>query len=54
MKPLDILGLVAGLCTSSSLIPQLVKSLKTRKAGDVSFFMFLVMMTGMRYGYIMG
>ena len=46
MEFLQILGLIAGICTSSSVIPQLVKSIKTKKAGDVSWFMFIVMMTG--------
>jgi MtN3 and saliva related transmembrane protein len=46
MEFIEILGLVAGICTSSSLIPQLVKTIKLRKADDVSVFMFIVMMTG--------
>lgn len=46
MQFIDILGLVAGICTSSSLVPQLIKTIKTKKAGDVSLFMFLVMLTG--------
>lgn len=46
MELIEILGLVAGICTSSSLIPQLVKTIKLRKAEDVSPFMFIVMMTG--------
>ena len=46
MKFIDILGLVAGACTSSSIIPQLVKTIKTKKAQDVSIFMFIVMLTG--------
>jgi len=46
MKSLEILGLVAGICTSSSVIPQLVKSVQTKKAGDVSWFMFVVLLTG--------
>jgi MtN3 and saliva related transmembrane protein len=46
MAFIDILGIVAGLCTSSSLIPQIVTTLKKKKAGEVSIFMFIVMMTG--------
>ncbi|WP_298734247.1 SemiSWEET transporter [uncultured Chitinophaga sp.] len=46
MQFIGILGLVAGICTSSSLIPQLIKTIKRRKADDVSVFMFIVMMTG--------
>lgn len=46
MEFIEILGLVAGICTSSSLIPQLVKTVQTKKAEDVSVFMFIVMFTG--------
>jgi MtN3 and saliva related transmembrane protein len=46
MEFIEILGLVAGLCTSSSILPQLIKTLKTKEANDVSVFMFIVMLTG--------
>lgn len=46
MTGIDIIGLVAGVCTSSSLIPQLVKTYKSKQAQDVSWFMFIVMLTG--------
>ncbi|RYY05795.1 MAG: hypothetical protein EOP43_08070, partial [Sphingobacteriaceae bacterium] len=39
-------GLVAGACTSCALIPQVVQTIKTKKASDVSIFMFVVMLTG--------
>jgi MtN3 and saliva related transmembrane protein len=35
----QIIGIVAGILTSSSFIPQLVKIIKTKKAEDVSAFM---------------
>ncbi|MGI4729080.1 MAG: SemiSWEET family sugar transporter [Janthinobacterium lividum] len=41
-----IIGLVAGACTSCALIPQVVQTIKTKKASDVSIFMFIVMLTG--------
>ncbi|WP_025762319.1 SemiSWEET family sugar transporter [Dyadobacter tibetensis] len=40
------LGIVAGICTSSSLIPQLVKTIKSKAASEVSTFMFIVLMSG--------
>lgn len=46
MKFIDILGLVAGICTSASLVPQLVTTIKKKKAQDVSLAMFIVMLTG--------
>ncbi len=46
MDFIQILGLVAGICTSSSILPQLIKTFKTKQANDVAVFMFIVMMTG--------
>ncbi|RYD72048.1 MAG: hypothetical protein EOP55_19510 [Sphingobacteriales bacterium] len=46
MQGIDILGIIAGICTSSSIIPQIVKTVKKKKATDVSIFMFIVLMTG--------
>jgi MtN3 and saliva related transmembrane protein len=46
MEFIDVLGLVAGICTSSSVIPQLIKTVKSKKAQDVSLFMFIVLLTG--------
>lgn len=46
MKFIEVLGIVAGLCTSASVIPQLIKTIRTRKAADVSVFMFIVLLTG--------
>lgn len=46
MEFIDILGLVAGICTSSSLIPQIVTTIKTKKAQDVAPAMFVVMLIG--------
>jgi MtN3 and saliva related transmembrane protein len=46
MEFIEILGLVAGVCTSSSLLPQLIKTIRVKKAEDVSVVMFIVMLTG--------
>lgn len=45
IKP-EYIGLVAGIITSSSLIPQLVKTIKEKKAEGVSVIMFLVLLAG--------
>lgn len=39
-------GIAAGVLTSISLLPQLVKILKTKKAGDLSWGMLLVLLAG--------
>lgn len=41
------IGIAAGICTSVSLIPQLAKIIKTRKAGDISFFMLFILLAGL-------
>jgi MtN3 and saliva related transmembrane protein len=46
MEFIDIFGLVAGLCTSAASVPQIVKTIKEKKAQDVSPVMFIVLLTG--------
>jgi MtN3 and saliva related transmembrane protein len=40
------IGLAAGILTASSLIPQVIKTLKTKKADEVSIKMLLVLQAG--------
>jgi MtN3 and saliva related transmembrane protein len=42
----QIIGLTAGILTASSLLPQLIKTLKEKKAEDVSIGMLLVLQAG--------
>jgi MtN3 and saliva related transmembrane protein len=42
----QVIGLVAGILTASSLLPQLIKTLKEKKAEDVSIGMLLVLQAG--------
>ena len=44
---LMLLGLLAGAITSSGFIPQLVRGFRTKKLGDVSSYMPLVLASGM-------
>jgi MtN3 and saliva related transmembrane protein len=46
MDVIEIVGIVAGICTSGALIPQVVTTIRKKRASDVSFFMFIVMLTG--------
>ncbi|PRY55170.1 MtN3 and saliva related transmembrane protein [Arcticibacter pallidicorallinus] len=41
-----LIGIVAGTCTSTAVIPQLVKTIKEKKAEDVSPLMFFILLTG--------
>lgn len=46
MDFIQLLGLAAGICTSSSVIPQLIKTIKEKKASDISWFMFIILIVG--------
>ena len=46
MGTIDVIGFIAGICTASSLLPQLITTLKQKKAQEVSIFMFIVMFMG--------
>ena len=50
----QIIGLAAGVCTATSLIPQVVKTIREKKAEDVSLAMLLVLMTGISLWIVYG
>ena len=50
----QIIGLAAGILTASSLIPQVVKTIKEKKADDVSLVMLLILMTGIGLWIVYG
>lgn len=50
----DILGLVAGVCTTVAVIPQIIKAWKTKKVKDVSPGMFMILMTGVGLWVVYG
>jgi len=41
-----IAGIAASMCTMLSLLPQLIKMIRTKKSGDVSYLMLLVLFAG--------
>ncbi|MGN6646011.1 MAG: SemiSWEET family sugar transporter [Cytophaga sp.] len=41
-----IIGVLASICTTLSLLPQLIKMIRTTKAGDVSYLMLAVLFVG--------
>lgn len=47
MEYTQILGIAAGILTATSLIPQIVKILKEKKADDVSPMMLAILMAGL-------
>ena len=43
----QVIGLSAGICTACSLLPQVFKTLKEKKAEDVSLGMLFVLQAGL-------
>lgn len=54
MELTQIIGLFAGVCTASSLLPQLVKTVKEKKAEEISKAMLLILMTGVAVWIVYG
>ncbi|MCF4100820.1 SemiSWEET transporter [Gillisia sp. M10.2A] len=46
MEWTDILGLVAGICTTVAVVPQIKKAWQTKKVEDVSPVMFSILIIG--------
>ncbi len=46
MDMTQIIGLTAGVLTASSLFPQLIKTIKEKKAEDISLVMLLILLSG--------
>jgi MtN3 and saliva related transmembrane protein len=40
------IGIGAGVCTALSLLPQLFKIIKDKKANDISYFMLFILLAG--------
>jgi len=49
MNNAEIIGIVAGVCTSISLLPQLIKTIKEKKAGDISYIMLGILLIGLGF-----
>jgi MtN3 and saliva related transmembrane protein len=56
MNTTQWIGIAAGVLTSVSMLPQLIKIIKEKKAGDVSVIMLLVLISGLAlwatYGFM--
>lgn len=50
----QIIGLAAGICTACSLLPQVVKTVREKKAEDVSLGMLFVLQAGLVLWIIYG
>lgn len=54
MTFIDILGFVAGIFTTIAVLPQIIKSMKTKEVKDVSPIMFGVLMLGVGLWVVYG
>ena len=50
----EVIGIAAGVLTSTSLVPQVVKTIKEKKAEDVSLLMLVVLGTGIALWIVYG
>ena len=52
----EVVGLTAGICTALSLLPQIIKIVKEKKAQDISLFYLIVLLCGLGlwtyYGFL--
>lgn len=44
---IQYIGIIAGVCTAISTLPQLVKIIKTKKADDLSWFYLVILAAGL-------
>lgn len=54
MNTVEVLGLVAGTCTTISFLPQVIKTWKERSAKGLSLVMFSVFCLGVVLWFIYG
>jgi MtN3 and saliva related transmembrane protein len=43
----QLIGIIAGICTGVSLLPQLIKIIKEKKADDISYLTLFILLTGL-------
>ena len=49
-----LIGLIAALCTTGSLLPQVIKILRSKKTTDVSLLMYAILTAGLFLWLIYG
>ena len=54
MDMTQVIGIFAGICTSSSMLPQLIKTIKEKKADEISKLMLIALMTGVATWIVYG
>ncbi|WP_339707295.1 SemiSWEET transporter [uncultured Kriegella sp.] len=54
MQNIEILGLIAAVCTTSAFVPQVFKIWKHKSTKDISLVMYLVFLAGTTLWFIYG
>jgi MtN3 and saliva related transmembrane protein len=54
MNWINVIGILAGSCTTLAVIPQIYKSWKSGEAGNVSLKMYIVLLTGLLLWFFYG
>lgn len=54
MDKIQIIGIAAGILTSVSMLPQLLKMLKEKKTENVSIWMLLILLFGLALWMVYG
>ena len=54
MQTITIVGLAASICTGTSMLPQLFKLIKSKKADDISHAMLAILMAGLALWVVYG
>ncbi|GIZ09885.1 SemiSWEET family sugar transporter [Flavobacterium sp. UMI-01] len=54
MNIIDILGFIAGVCVTISVVPQIVKVWKTKKVKDISLLTFSILTFGIALWVVYG
>jgi MtN3 and saliva related transmembrane protein len=52
----EAIGIIAGICTALSLLPQIIKIIREKKTQDISLFYLIVLLCGLAlwtyYGFL--
>jgi len=54
MQTVTIIGLIASVCTGTSMLPQLIKIIQTKKSEDISFAMLGILIAGLALWVVYG
>lgn len=54
MDKTEWIGIIAGIFTATSMLPQVIKVLKEKKADEISLLMLIVLLTGVGMWIVYG